>query len=122
MPTQDEIDDILAKTAAYQEKKAVSDAAVKLAETSSSRANASRSAWDAVVLDGEDDATKLTELLTAVETSALDATAKATDAQTKQDETNTAKAALDNAIYAITNPPPPELLAAARPGKRKDHK
>lgn len=104
MPTQQEIAAVLAKVETYQGKKALSDAAQKLSDTASQRANAARSAFDAMVADGETDEEKLSTVLVAVVETKLDSDAKQTDAQTKSTEASQANTQLSDAIYALTVP------------------
>jgi hypothetical protein len=107
MPTQEEIDNVLAKVTTYQGKKAISDAAQKTSDTASQRANAARSAFDAMVADGETDEEKLTTVLVAVSETGQDASIKQADASTKSTEASQAYTQWSDALSALTIPPSP---------------
>ncbi|HMI84880.1 MAG TPA: hypothetical protein VK550_12355 [Polyangiaceae bacterium] len=108
MPTQPQIDAILAKVETYQTKKALSDAAQRASDTASQRANAARGAWDAMIGDGETDEVKLTAMLNAVVDTGLEAATKQADLQTASGLTSSANTQLGDAVYLLVNPPPPE--------------
>jgi hypothetical protein len=106
MPTQQEIDDVLAKVGTYQTKKGLSDAAQKLVDTANQRALAARAAFDAMIADGETDEEKLTAVLLAVVETKLDSDAKQVEASTKSTEASQANTQLTDALYLLTIPPP----------------
>jgi hypothetical protein len=106
--TQPEIDDVLAKTTAYQQSKAASDEAYALATTASARAFEANQAWEAVVNDGETDTAKLTPLLQAVVDSGQVSKGKQETASAAQAAKGQAQSAMMDAIYLLINPPPPE--------------
>jgi hypothetical protein len=105
--TQPEIDDVLAKAAAYQQSKALSDEAAAIATTASARGYEASQAWDAVINDGETDATKLATLLQAVVDSGQASNEKQATSQAASAATGQAHSAMSNAIYNLINPPPP---------------
>jgi DNA-binding SARP family transcriptional activator len=105
--TQPEIDDVLAKAAAYQQSKALSNDASESAKTASARANEASQAWDAVINDGETDAAKLTALLQAVVDSGQVSKGKQDTAQAAQSAAGQAQTAMSDAVYYLINPPPP---------------
>jgi len=106
MPTQTEIDDVLAKVTTYQTAKTAFDTAQVSASLASNAAVAARSRWDAAVANGETNTTKLTALLNDLATAETESIAKQATAQTAGDTAGTANNAINNTLYEILHPAP----------------
>jgi len=106
MPTQVQIDDVLAKVATYQQKKALSDAAVAAAATAVAALDAARAAWETAVNEGAH-CSELTATLLGYIDASTDSTAVRATADAALAETQEARDAMNAAVTALTNPPTP---------------
>lgn len=105
MPTQDQINDVLAKVATYQAKKALSDAASAAAATANAEIDAARAAWETAIMEGAG-CSELTATLMTYLDAVADSAAVRAAAEAAMVETALARTALDDALYALTHPPP----------------
>jgi len=101
MPTQDQINDVLAKVETYRVKKAVSDAAQAGTTTALMAVNAARDAWDSAVEQGALDSVLTPKLLELIDAQ-HDAAPILADAQAKAVESSVAISELNAAIAAAS--------------------
>jgi hypothetical protein len=106
MPTQDQIDDVLAKVETYRTKKTASDLAQAAAASHVALVAEARAAWDEAV-SGEAMCAALTGKLVALIAAELAAAPFVADAQTKAGEASVALGQLNDALAALTAPPAP---------------